>query len=137
MLKLLVILFVMKLYDRVNIFSEHLFHRSISGAAELLLQVPDFLISSKLVILDKPLISWIAKTDFSIGLIKKIWFEFINRLRISVFFLIGIKSMQGWTATTRHGVTNKRKEKDKNLIGKLFRKDKRCLLTLDFKPFRS
>ena len=29
------------------------------------------------------------------------------------------------------------KEKDNNLIGKLFRKDKRCLLTLDFKPFRS
>ena len=29
------------------------------------------------------------------------------------------------------------KEKDKNLIGKMFRKDKRCLLTLDFKPFRS
>ena len=43
---------------------------------------------------------------------------------------------------TRHGVQGmelqiQEKEKDKNLIGKLFRKDKRCLLTLDFKPFRS
>ena len=110
-LKLLVILFVIKLYARINIFSEHLFHRSTSGAGELLLQVPDFLISSKLVILDKPLISWIAKADFSIGLIKKIRFEFINWLRISVFLLIEIKSMQGWTASTRHGVTCKRKRK--------------------------
>ena len=115
MLKLLVILFVIKLYARINIFLEHLFHRSISGAAELLLQVPDFLISSKLVILDKPLISWIAKTDFSIGLIKKIWFEFINCVRISVFFLIGVKSMQGWTATTSMELQIKEKEKDKNL----------------------
>ena len=31
----------------------------------------------------------------------------------------------------------KEKEKDKNLIGKMFRKDKRCPLALDFKPFRS
>ena len=27
------------------------------------------------------------------------------------FFLIGIHSMQGWTATTRHGVTRKKKRK--------------------------
>ena len=29
-----------------------------------------------------------------------------------VFFLIGIHSMQGWTATTRHGVTKKEAQKD-------------------------
>ena len=30
-------------------------------------------------------------------------------------FLIGIHSMQGWTATTRHGVTRKRFAKAKDL----------------------
>ena len=28
----------------------------------------------------------------------------------SLFILIGIHSMQDWTATTRHGVTQKRRE---------------------------
>ena len=31
---------------------------------------------------------------------------------LSFFFLIGIHSMQGWTATTRHGVTRKGEKKD-------------------------
>ena len=43
--------------------------------------------------------------------------------QIFFFFLIGIHSMQGWTATTRHGVT--RKEAQKKLQDKenLFRKN--------------
>ena len=64
MLKLLVILFVTKLYTEINIFWEHLFYRSTSGAGELLLYVPDFLISSKLVILDKPLYHELLKLIF-------------------------------------------------------------------------
>ena len=31
------------------------------------------------------------------------------------FFLIGIHSMQGWTATSRHGVTRKKKKAQKRL----------------------
>ena len=40
-----------------------------------------------------------------------------------IFFLIGVHSMQGWTATTRHGIT--RKEAQKRLQDKenLFRKN--------------
>ena len=96
MLKLLVILFAIKLYARINIFSEHVFHRSTSGVEQLLLQVSDFLISSKFVILDKPFYRSNKKS-------------YSNLLADSVFlsFFIGIKFMQGWTATTRHGVTNK------------------------------
>ena len=45
-----------------------------------------------------------------------------RKLVIFLFFLIGIHSMQGWTATTRHGVTRKKAQKrlqDKeNLFGK-------------------
>ena len=32
---------------------------------------------------------------------------------IHLFFLIGIHSMQDWTATTRHGVTKKKKKEKK------------------------
>ena len=46
------------------------------------------------------------------------------------FFFIEIHSMQDWTATTRHGVERKRKGKDDKYIGKLFRRETRCLLTL-------
>ena len=38
-------------------------------------------------------------------------------------FLIGIHSMQGWTATTRHGVTRKRNTKRLRHKGNLFRKN--------------
>ena len=40
------------------------------------------------------------------------------------FFLkkTGIHSMQGWTATTRHGVTTKRNTKRLRCTGNLFRK---------------
>ena len=41
---------------------------------------------------------------------KKIWFC-INHWANKAFFLIGIYSMQVWTATTRHGVTRKRSTK--------------------------
>ena len=39
------------------------------------------------------------------------------------FFLIGIHSMQGWTATKRHGVTRKRSTKRLEHTGNMFRKD--------------
>ena len=39
-----------------------------------------------------------------------------------IIFLIGIHSMQGWTATARHGVTRKRSTKRSKHIGNLFRK---------------
>ena len=43
----------------------------------------------------------------------------------SFFFLIGIHSMQRWTATTRHGVTKKKKKAQKILQAteNLFRKN--------------
>ena len=51
-------------------------------------------------------------------------------------FLSAIYSMQGGTATTRHGVTRKRDRKILKHTGNLFRKkptSKRCLLILDLK----
>ena len=39
------------------------------------------------------------------------------------FFLIGIRSMQGWTATMRHGVTRKEAQKRLQNIENLFRKN--------------
>ena len=39
------------------------------------------------------------------------------------FFLIGIHSMQGWTATTRHGVTRKETQKGLQDTENLFRKN--------------
>ena len=50
------------------------------------------------------------------------------------FFLIGIHAMQGWTATTRHGVTRKRSTKRLKHTGNLSRKN---LQLIDLKPFRS
>ena len=57
------------------------------------------------------------------------------------FFLIGIHSMQDWTATAKHGVTTKRSTKRLKHTGNLFRKnlvvkEHSCLLILDLKPFR-
>lgn len=51
--------------------------------------------------------------------------------------------MQGWKATTTHGVARKKGEKDEKhiYIGKLFRKNPKIKgvswLTLDLKSFRS
>ena len=39
------------------------------------------------------------------------------------FFLIGIHSMQGWTATTRHGITRKRSTQRSKHTGNIFRKN--------------
>ena len=39
------------------------------------------------------------------------------------FFLIGIHPMQGWTATTRHGVTKKKAQKRQQDTENLFRKN--------------
>ena len=39
------------------------------------------------------------------------------------FFLIGIHSMQGWTATTRHGVTREGSTKRLEHTENLFRKN--------------
>ena len=49
----------------------------------------------------------------------------VFHVRLTFFFLIGIHSMQGWTATTRHVVTRKRKRSPKKLKhrGNLFRKN--------------
>ena len=38
------------------------------------------------------------------------------KIRFFLIFLIGIHSMQGWTATTRHGVTRKRRTVDINIL---------------------
>ena len=57
-----------------------------------------------------------------------------------MFFLIGIHSMQGWTAAMRHGVTRKRSTKKIAAYRKSVYKEptvKRCLLILDVKPLRS
>ena len=40
-----------------------------------------------------------------------------------IFFLIGIYSMQGWTATTKHGVTKKEAQKRLQDTHSLFRKN--------------
>ena len=55
------------------------------------------------------------------------------------FFLIGIRSMQGRTATIRHGVTRKRSTKRLKHTGNLFRKNLQLkdVLILDLKPLRS
>ena len=42
---------------------------------------------------------------------------------LSIFFKIGIYSMQGWTATARHGVTRKRSTKRLQHTANLFRKN--------------
>ena len=45
------------------------------------------------------------------------------KLFFSFFFLIRVYSMQGWTATTRHGVARKRSTKRSKHTGNLFRKN--------------
>ena len=45
------------------------------------------------------------------------------KLYLEFFFLIGIHSMQGQTATTRHGVTRKRSTKRLKHTRNLFRKN--------------
>ena len=42
---------------------------------------------------------------------------------IYIYILTGIHSMQGWTATARHGVTRKRNTKRLRNAGNLFRKN--------------
>ena len=44
-------------------------------------------------------------------------------INTSFFFLIGIHSMQGWTATTRYGVTRKEAQKRLQDIENLFKKN--------------
>ena len=46
----------------------------------------------------------------------------LNRIVVEVFFSIGIRSMQGSTVNTRHGVTRKRSTKRLKHTGNLFRK---------------
>ena len=56
------------------------------------------------------------------------------------FFLIAIHSMQGLTATMRHGVRRKRSTKKITGNRKSVQTEctvKRCLLILDVKPLRS
>ena len=56
-----------------------------------------------------------------------------------LFILIGIHSKQGWTATTRHGVTRKRNTERLRHTGNLFRKNLQLkdLSILELKPFTS
>ena len=65
----------------------------------------------------------------------------VNLLKKETVFLIGIHSMQGWIATTRHGVTRKRlKHKNIKASRKSLQKEPtiiRCLFILNLKPFRS
>ena len=59
-----------------------------------------------------------------------VWETTVKNKRYSaVFFKIGIHSMQGWTATTRHGVTRKRSTKRLKHTGNHFREN-------ELKPFR-
>ena len=44
------------------------------------------------------------------------------------FVLTGIHSMEGWTATTRHGVTRKRSTKRLKHTGNLFRKNLQLIM---------
>ena len=62
----------------------------------------------------KPLAFWCFQ-----GGIKKEQYE---KKRLFYFFLIGIHPMQGWTATTRHGVTRKEAQKGLQDTENLFRK---------------
>ena len=47
----------------------------------------------------------------------------LNRIVVKVFFSIGIRSMQGSTVTTRHGVTRKRSTKRLKHTGNMFKKN--------------
>ena len=61
-----------------------------------------------------------------IGEIGKILREtkvFCNSSSFAFFFLIGVHSKQGWTATTKHGVTRKRSKKRLKYTGNLMRKN--------------
>ena len=48
---------------------------------------------------------------------------FLQYMEVFFLFLIGIRSMKGWTATTRHGITRKRSTKRLQDTGNLFRKN--------------
>ena len=47
----------------------------------------------------------------------------VSAVLIFFFFLIGIHPMQGWTATTRHGVTRKKTQKRLQDTENLFKKN--------------
>ena len=52
------------------------------------------------------------------------WKQYLWTQKTAMFFLIGVHSMQGWTATMRHGVTRKRRtEKKLKHTGNFFRKN--------------
>ena len=60
--------------------------------------------------------------------------EYISDITLEkkIFFLIGIHSMQGWTSTTRHGVTRNKAQKRLQDTGNLFRKNLqlKCLVQI-------
>ena len=58
---------------------------------------------------------------------------------LSFFTEIGVHSMQGWTAITRHRVTRKKSTKRLEQTKNLFKKNLQLkgVLILDFKSFRS
>ena len=70
--------------------------------------------------------------------------NYIKLIKNSILFLlllfsIEIHSMQGWTATKRHGVTRKEVQKRLQDTENLFRKNlqSKDVLILDLKPLRS
>ena len=48
--------------------------------------------------------------------------NYFENPKVGMFFLIGICSMQGWTATTKHGVTRKRSPESIKHTEKAYRK---------------
>ena len=79
-----------------------------------------------ILMVEKP--NWFLLTDLTtLVLLMLKWILLFLRknhlLDAFCFFLIGIHSMQGWTATTRHGVTRKRSTKRLKHTGSLFRKN--------------
>ena len=71
---------------------------------------------------------------------EKLTFEHLHRVfRVFFFFgffLIGFHSMQDWRATTKYGVTGKRRRKRSKgyTVGKLFRKSQRKKVSINSKP---
>ena len=63
--------------------------------------------------------------------VRKCYYLLFNQVAVSVLFLIGFHSMQGWTATTRHGNTRKKS------INILKHTGSSKLLFLDLKPLRT
>ena len=65
----------------------------------------------------------LLKRNLSTGVSSEFCKMFENTYFVEHLFLVRIHSIQGLTATTRHGVTNKRNTKRLRQTGNLFRKN--------------